>query len=99
MDLYEGGFIKPIAPMTRFDAVKVEDSMRFMQKGAHVGKVVVNMPDDLRVLNSKAPRQQALFSSDASYLLAGGLGGLGQAVSVWMAESGATESEFLSNMR
>ncbi|OLN96157.1 Lovastatin nonaketide synthase 3 [Colletotrichum chlorophyti] len=37
-----------------------------------------------------------LFHSDASYLLVGGLGGLGMSVSRWMAEMGARHLVFLS---
>lgn len=91
--MYSSSAFKPITPMTSFDAVKIEDSMRFMQKGSHIGKVVINMPEDLATLNPRAPKQKALFPGDASYILAGGLGGLGQAIAVWMAESGATESK------
>jgi acyl transferase domain-containing protein/SAM-dependent methyltransferase/NAD(P)-dependent dehydrogenase (short-subunit alcohol dehydrogenase family)/aryl carrier-like protein len=36
------------------------------------------------------------FDSDAAYLITGGLGGLGRAISVWMAECGAREIVFLS---
>lgn len=93
MELYKEGKIRPITPMTTFDAARIEDSMRFMQKGAHIGKVVINMPESPAILKSLAPKQKPIFSSAGSYLLAGGLGGLGQAVAVWMAESGATESK------
>ncbi|RFU79720.1 polyketide synthase [Trichoderma arundinaceum] len=91
MDLYKSGDIKPITPMTCFESTKVEDAMRFMQKGAHMGKVVITLPKDPNELTTRAPKQQFHCHSDASYLLAGGLGGLGQAIAIWMAESGATE--------
>src|SRR6266699_559865 len=93
LELYESGFVKPIAPMARFDAAKVEDSMRFMQKDTRMGKVIIDMPENLADFTSTTPKQKLIFREDASYLLAGGLGGLGQATAVWMAESGATESE------
>ncbi|KAK5988830.1 Highly reducing polyketide synthase pspA [Cladobotryum mycophilum] len=96
MDLYSSGAIKPITPMTCFEAAKIEDSMRFMQKGSHIGKVIITMPEDSNELTIQAPKQQFRCRGDASYILAGGLGGLGQAIAVWMAESGATELVFLS---
>lgn len=36
------------------------------------------------------------FDSDTAYLITGGLGGLGRAISVWLAERGAREIVFLS---
>ncbi|CRG83422.1 hypothetical protein PISL3812_00773 [Talaromyces islandicus] len=36
------------------------------------------------------------FNPDAAYLITGGLGGLGRAISVWLAERGAREIVFLS---
>lgn len=96
MDLYKSGTIKPIAPMTCFDAVRIEDSMRFMQKGSHMGKVIIIMPENPDTLTTRAPKQPLRCSPDASYILAGGLGGIGQATAVWMAEAGATESKLTS---
>ncbi|KAF3763946.1 hypothetical protein M406DRAFT_85351 [Cryphonectria parasitica EP155] len=96
VDLYKSGDIKPISPMTCFEATRVEEAMRFMQKGSHLGKVVINMPETADELKSRAPKRGLVLDPSASYVLAGGLGGLGQAVAVWMAESGATEIVFLS---
>lgn len=72
------------------------DALRQMQKGQHIGKYVVSFPSgnyDLPVLSD--PHPPGLLSK-ASYILAGGLGGLGRAVSNWMAENGAGELVFIS---
>jgi len=93
VELYEQGYIKPINPITQFDGSKVEDAMRFMQKGNHIGKVVVTMPENPEELPTQFKKPVFKLCEDASYLLAGGLGGIGQAIAVWMAEAGAKEGE------
>jgi len=95
--MYEKGDIKPITPITKFEGNEVEAAMRFMQKGSHIGKVVVTLPENPEELKaSHVGRRQFTLSSEASYLLIGGLGGLGQAIAVWMAEPGASERKFTS---
>jgi hypothetical protein len=96
MELYIKGAIKPIAPITSFEAAQVQEAMRFMQKGSHIGKIVIQFPDDPRALTTRRQKQAFKLRSDAAYVLVGGLGGLGQSVAIWMAEAGATESELAS---
>ncbi|KAL9076681.1 MAG: hypothetical protein Q9157_003571 [Trypethelium eluteriae] len=96
MELYEQGDIRLITPVTNFDATEVEDAMRFMQKGDHIGSVVVTLPQDTENLPTQPSKQKFQLRDDASYLLVGGLGGLGQAIAVWMAEAGCREIIFLS---
>jgi hypothetical protein len=94
MSMYEQGQIQPIRPITRFAARNIEDAMRFMQKGNHIGKVVITMPEIPDELDSPQSHKAKLQLRDnASYLLVGGLGGIGQAIAGWMAEAGARECE------
>lgn len=93
MDLYVKGAIKPIEPITSFKAAQVQEAMRFMQKGSHIGKIVIEFPDDPRALTTSQQKQAFKLRSDGAYVLVGGLGGLGQSVAIWMAEAGATESK------
>jgi myxalamid-type polyketide synthase MxaB len=60
-----------------------------MQQANHVGKIVI-VPakySDRTARAESAPT--ARFSGDASYLITGGLGGLGLRTALWMAERGA----------
>ncbi|KAH8802447.1 putative polyketide synthase [Xylogone sp. PMI_703] len=95
LEQYREGNFKPITPITTFDARNIEEAFRFMQKGSHIGKVVVKFPkDDTLPLTFTVPVPK--FRGDVSYLLVGGLGGLGKAVASWMASFGAKSLVFLS---
>ncbi|KAL7798706.1 putative polyketide synthase [Trichoderma afarasin] len=93
---YEEGAIKPIAPVKHFEAGDIVEAFRYMQKGQHIGKIVVSMPADPSRLRSAAKVQGVKFKSDRTYLLVGGLGGLGKSVSNWMVENGALHIMYLS---
>ncbi|RYP54562.1 hypothetical protein DL768_000622 [Monosporascus sp. mg162] len=98
VDMFKQGQVKPIGPVTVFDGTSVEDAMRFMQKGDHIGKVVVTLPDNPEELDVKSLliKSELALDESASYLFVGGLGGLGQAIAIWMAQAGAKEIIFLS---
>ncbi|KAK2048031.1 putative polyketide synthase [Colletotrichum somersetense] len=98
LELYEQGHIQPVHPVTVFDAAEVEDAFRYMQQGTHIGKIVVRLPEDKE--DHVIPWEPALpppkFRGDRSYLLVGGMGGLGRAIALWMVTYGARNLIFLS---
>ncbi|KAF3000355.1 t1pks [Neopestalotiopsis sp. 37M] len=97
IDMYEAGEIKPPQTITAFDASNILEAFQFMQKRDYDGKVAVHMPEDSNVLPGVALLgQRDLFRPDVSYLLVGGLGGIGQAIATWMVERGAKNLIFLS---
>ncbi|KAH8759973.1 hypothetical protein F5883DRAFT_681694, partial [Diaporthe sp. PMI_573] len=96
LDLYSKGHLKPIHPVTVFDSTEVEDAFRYMQQGTHVGKVVVRMPESEQVVSWTPAIPKPSFRGDRSYLLVGGMGGLGRAIAMWMATHGARHIIFLS---
>jgi NADP-dependent 3-hydroxy acid dehydrogenase YdfG/acyl carrier protein len=57
---------------------------------------VLEMPEDVSTLPSATLQQCLKFRGDAAYLVAGGLGGLGRAISTYMAEHGARHIVYLS---
>lgn len=67
-----------------------------MQTGQHMGKIVIKIPDDYSEIPISMATSELSFSADVSYLLVGGLGGLGVAIARWMAERGARSLVFLS---
>ncbi|KAL3462238.1 hypothetical protein BJX64DRAFT_288570 [Aspergillus heterothallicus] len=90
------GFIGPISPVTCYDASEISAAFRHMQTGQHMGKIVVRMPESPGDLVAQDTRADVRFSPDHAYLLSGGLGGIGRAISNWMVEKGARCLIYLS---
>jgi NADPH:quinone reductase-like Zn-dependent oxidoreductase/acyl carrier protein len=75
-----------------FPISRVEDAFRKMAQGRHVGKLAVSLRNDepghemkIHVQAERGTR----IRSDGSYLVTGGLGGLGLSVAGWLARQGA----------
>jgi NAD(P)-dependent dehydrogenase (short-subunit alcohol dehydrogenase family) len=96
MDWFKEGKIKPIHPVTVFDSSQVIEAFRYMQKGTHMGKILIRMPEDASNMTVSPPKPKIRLSPEASYLLVGGLGGIGQAISNFLVEKGARHLTFLS---
>jgi NADPH:quinone reductase-like Zn-dependent oxidoreductase len=96
VDLFRDGKIKPIASRAEYSAQDTEQAFRHMQKGDHIGKVIVKMPADTSALPARPKPIGTQFDPYASYLITGGLGGVGRSVASWMAERGARNLIFLS---
>ncbi|MCB0167206.1 MAG: SDR family NAD(P)-dependent oxidoreductase [Anaerolineae bacterium] len=74
----EKGCLKPL-PQTSFPIEKAIDAFRYIQQAKHIGKVIITPT----ITQTKA------IQSEATYLITGGLGGLGLAVARWLVEQGA----------
>jgi len=63
----------------------------------HIGKIVIDYSNPhSRVPCQPAKAEEVVFRNDASYLMVGGLGGLGQSLIKWMLAHGARHFVFLS---
>ncbi|KAF4976126.1 hypothetical protein FZEAL_7145 [Fusarium zealandicum] len=95
------GHVKPLTPKKVFDASSAQEGFRHLQQGTHIGKIVfsVRNPDGSLKIDTgtiaKSTRKLKLDGS-ASYLLVGGLGGLGRAVARHLVEQGARRLVFMS---
>ena len=71
-----------------------------MQRGQHIGRICVSIRESSKGTTLGAQvlgrRNAVELHESASYLLVGGLGGLGRATSTWMVEHGARHLIFLS---
>ncbi|KAI3399737.1 hypothetical protein diail_5804 [Diaporthe ilicicola] len=106
----EEGRIRPIDRARVFDASSLQEALRFMQKGQHIGKIVISMRDaegNVKINNNNnnnnnntaqpvRPVKKLQLDSSASYMLVGGLGGLGRAVSRHLVDHGARRLVYLS---
>jgi NADPH:quinone reductase-like Zn-dependent oxidoreductase/NADP-dependent 3-hydroxy acid dehydrogenase YdfG/acyl carrier protein len=95
LDQFRKGILKPL-PLRVFRQEEVEDAFRFMAQAKHIGKIVVSQQvTDPRKVEDTGTREEPFdgraitFNGDASYLVTGGLGGLGLQVAQWMVGQGA----------
>ena len=78
------------------DFTQIKDGMRTLRETDRPGKVVFKSDPSniIPVVPDALPPYQ--FDEEASYVLAGGLGGLGRSLAQWMASRGAKNLIFLS---
>ncbi|EFW99415.1 polyketide synthase [Grosmannia clavigera kw1407] len=93
MQLFRQGAIQPVAPITTYPLADLERAFRTMQAGRHLGKIVV-VPHQ----NDIVPVKIRTFhlSPAASYLVVGGMGGIGRSVTQRLVERGAQHIILLS---
>lgn len=88
--------MQPSLLLTISEATEVEKAFRHMQKGTHIGKILVKIPEDPGTLPAASERIQFPLRPDTYYLLVGGLGGIGRTFTTWMVSNGARNLIFLS---
>ncbi|VAW80206.1 Polyketide synthase modules and related proteins [hydrothermal vent metagenome] len=86
MSWFESGELVAADP-TQFPISQYEDAFRFMQQAKHTGKIVLQLPEQTESIDLK---------NTASYLVTGGLGGLGRLVTEWLINKGAGHVVLLS---
>lgn len=74
-----------IIQKTMFDAAHVLDGFDLMTRGQHVGKIVFDMKTDGLMIEP----MDKLFNEKETYLITGGMGGLGFGLAEWMCSKGA----------
>ncbi|KAB8239754.1 uncharacterized protein BDW43DRAFT_259102 [Aspergillus alliaceus] len=95
-DLLHAKQLKELFPITIYDYSQVEQAFRALQSGKFAGKIVVRAnPDDIVPV---VPRAKPPFVLDpnATYLLAGGLGGIGRSIADMLQSHGARHLAFFS---
>ncbi|PHH68887.1 hypothetical protein CDD82_201 [Ophiocordyceps australis] len=95
MALVARGCLSPIGPLTVMGVAEVESALRLMQGGKSVGKIVIVPRPGEQVKATHQPSTDIL-SSDATYLIVGGTGGIGRSMAYWMAQHGARHIVLLS---
>ncbi|KAH8893023.1 hypothetical protein GQ53DRAFT_861382 [Thozetella sp. PMI_491] len=96
MRYFADGVFRPVTPITAMGLSQTEAAFRAMQGGRHMGKVVVTVNGDDEIPVIQTETQDLVLRSDATYLLPGGLGGLGRALARRMARKGAKHIVFTS---
>ncbi|KAB5578110.1 KR domain-containing protein [Coniochaeta sp. 2T2.1] len=96
MQLVADGKITELRPIQTYPLSRLEEAFRFMQSGAHSGKIVLVPHDDDNVMIMPSQKPTYHFDPNASYVIAGGLGGLGRSMARWMVRRGAKNLILLS---
>lgn len=96
-ELLREGVLRPAYPVTVYPVAHVEDAFRIMQQGKHVGKMVLSFTQN----DAKAPvlcmaKDSLKLDPNATYLIVGGLGGLGRSLATEFVASGARHIAFMS---
>ncbi|MFM9067442.1 MAG: SDR family NAD(P)-dependent oxidoreductase, partial [Planctomycetota bacterium] len=81
MPYFNRGELQPL-PSQTYPIQKMVSALRIMARAEHIGKLVIEA-----ATNALPP--QLWFQDDATYLITGGLGGLGLRLAHWLAEHGA----------
>lgn len=92
--LFETGALQPL-PQTVFPIQEAIQAFRYMQQAKQIGKIVLTLPDATSQQPSPQPARITLVR-DATYLITGGLGGLGVLVARWLVEHGANHLVLVS---
>jgi hypothetical protein len=87
--MYRQGNIQPIHPRIIYEASDIQLAFRRFQQPEHMGKIIVQLPEDLSLLHHIPLAPPLVLDSGASYLIVGGFGGLGRAAITWMIQRGA----------
>jgi NADPH:quinone reductase-like Zn-dependent oxidoreductase/NAD(P)-dependent dehydrogenase (short-subunit alcohol dehydrogenase family)/SAM-dependent methyltransferase/acyl carrier protein len=80
---FESGNLAPV-PHRSFSITQARQAFRHMQQAQHVGKIVLEFASD------------ALIHSESTYLITGGLGGLGLETAAWLVAQGARHLALVS---
>lgn len=77
VDELAAGRLSPL-PLQLFPLARVAEAFRYMAQARHIGKVVL-----------EPAGERPLVRPDATYLITGGLGGIGLALAHWLIDAGA----------
>ncbi|PHO43478.1 hypothetical protein B6F30_07730 [Mycobacterium tuberculosis variant bovis] len=78
----------PMPQSTHYPLVEAATAIRVMGNAEHTGKLVLHIPQTGKSLVTLPPEQAQVFRPDGSYIITGGLGGLGLFLAEKMAAAG-----------
>ncbi|CZS93691.1 hypothetical protein WAI453_001171 [Rhynchosporium graminicola] len=94
--LYRQNTIIPPQPLVTKHISELNQSVNSFSDDFETGKVLISHETSDRFVDLIPSRPSLKFRSDATYLLAGCLGGLGRSLTAWMMKKGARNFVFLS---
>lgn len=95
-DLLRAGVISAVHPVTEYTFTELEKALRLMQAGKHSGKIVLTVNDTDMVPVLPPPPPKVELDPKGTYVLCGGLGGIGRSLTRLLFEYGAGRVVFVS---
>ncbi|AQS72435.1 type I polyketide synthase [Streptomyces pactum] len=86
------GTYRPLPHLT-YPAARVDEALRVLQRSRHIGKIIITFDEPPSVVQAAEPLR---LSTDGSYLVTGGLGGLGAVAARRLADHGARHLTLVS---
>ncbi|KAF4951266.1 hypothetical protein FSARC_12965 [Fusarium sarcochroum] len=96
IDLINDNKISPIHSTQSLPISQIETAFRLVSKGQMTGKVVLEVNDGAIVRATVPKPSELTIMADATYVVPGGLGSLGEKICVWLAAHGAKHIVALS---
>ncbi|XP_063406377.1 fatty acid synthase-like [Mytilus trossulus] len=86
----QSGTVRPLK-YTEFNNNKVEEAFRFMAQGQHIGKILIKVRDvtDDTSIHTLLALPKSYCHPTKSYIITGGLGGMGLEIGHWLINKGA----------
>ncbi len=94
--LMESGKLRPIHPVTVISYEEISKAFRALRSGKVQGKIVLKARHDDIVPVVPRIQHKLWLDKDATYLLSGGLGGIGRSISTMFMHHGAKNLAFFS---
>ncbi|KAE8415268.1 hypothetical protein BDV36DRAFT_298242 [Aspergillus pseudocaelatus] len=96
LSLISNGILRPVQPITAYGISEIEAAFRSMQTGKHQGKLIIDMRMEDRVMTVLKTKSNFICNGNATYVIAGGLGGIVQSIAAWFVDRGARTLLLLS---
>ncbi|KAK6853583.1 hypothetical protein PG995_010395 [Apiospora arundinis] len=90
MDLVTNGILRAPTLLHSYKISALGEAFKYLRSGNNTGRVLIDL-DSSSVVQKYIPvcRRSLTFDSSASYVVAGGFGGIGRSILRWMASKGA----------
>ena len=95
-DFLRQGISRPVSPVTTYPISSIEDAFRIMQTGKHLGKIAISWTSSEAVPVLRRGKTLQILNPNATYVLVGGFGGVGQSLANLLVHLGAQNLCFVS---
>ena len=96
ISMFEKRVLTAVQPVTTMPIADIQDAFRLIQSRKHTGKVVLTVGEETMVKALPPPNEPMHLEGSGTYVIAGGLGGLGQKIIHFLANHGAKNILVLS---